>query len=82
MGRFLDMAREFEREHGLDMVPSPGTALPQNREAVQVPLAKLRPYLSANLQRLPDDDLLKLVNWDILRAWKRMLREMRGANGE
>jgi len=32
-------------------------------------IAKLRPYLSQNLQRLNDDEIIALVNADVLRAW-------------
>ena len=38
-------------------------------------LKEIRPYLSPPLRKLPDDRLLALVNWNIIAAWNRAMRE-------
>ena len=39
-------------------------------------LGDLRPFLPQSLQRLADDRLLALVNWSIMAAWGRALKEV------
>jgi len=52
----------------------------ENRFSNQIPtpeqiagvLSELRKYLSPNLQKLDDEKLLALVNWNYMLAWNRM----------
>lgn len=37
-------------------------------------LADIRPFISPALRRLPDSQLLALVNWNIITAWNSSLR--------
>ena len=39
-------------------------------------LTDLRPHLPETLRGLPDDRLLALVNWSIMAAWDRAVREL------
>ena len=45
-------------------------------QTVATILGDLRPYLPQSLQRLSDDRLLALVNWSIMAAWGRALKEV------
>lgn len=39
-------------------------------------LAEIRPHLPTPLQPLPDDKLLALVNWSLIVAWEKAIREV------
>lgn len=41
-------------------------------------LEELRPHLSPAMQRLPDDRLLVLVNWNIITAWNASIKKLKG----
>jgi hypothetical protein len=38
-------------------------------------LREMRPHLPSSLRRLPDDKLLVLINWSIITAWEKTVRE-------
>ncbi len=39
-------------------------------------LKEIRPFLAPSLQRLPDDRLLALVNWNIMAAWQKAIGKL------
>lgn len=43
--------------------------------AIAIILADIRPHLPKALQRLPDDKLLALINWSVMAAWEKAVRE-------
>ena len=48
---------------------------PMDRTVASI-LGDLRPHLPQPLRRLSDDRLLALVNWSIMAAWGRALKEV------
>ena len=61
------------REHKAELMMALGAT--PNVVIAEV-LSEIRPYLDAQLQRLPDSKLLVLVNWSIIHAWNRAAKEL------
>jgi len=66
-----DLRRSLS-EHKAELMVALGQPLDR---AVASILDSIRPHLSPALQRLPDDRLLALVNWNIITAWGAAVRK-------
>ena len=60
------------REHKAEVMVALGA--PANM-AVAAVLAEIRPYLPPALKRTSDENLIVLVNWAVIHAWNRSVRE-------
>lgn len=69
-----ETVREELRAHKAELLVALGEPLDRTVAGI---LADIRPFLSPTLQRLPNDRLLVLVNWNILTSFTRWL-ERRG----
>jgi len=63
------------KEHRAELLIALGLPLDQTVASI---LASLRPHLSPALRRLPDSQLLALVNWNIITAWEAAVRRACG----
>jgi hypothetical protein len=61
------------REHKAEVMVALGASAQMAVEAV---LNEIRPYLPPALKRVSNENLLVLVNWSILHAWNRSVREV------
>ena len=74
--RLPDELREALREHKAELLP----ALGESQDGVIASiLADIRPHLPPALRAQPDSSLLVLVNWSILHAWGKTVRELSDA---
>lgn len=70
--RLPEPLRQAIQEHKAEVMVALGVPIDQTVAAI---LQEIRPHLSPALRRLPDDRLLALVNWHIIHAWERAIRE-------
>jgi hypothetical protein len=71
--RLPEDLRTALREHKAEVLVALG--VPHDVVLASI-LRELRPHLTANLQRLPDSSLLVLVNFAILNAFGKYMREL------
>jgi hypothetical protein len=69
-----DTVREELRTHKAEVLVALGEPLDRTVAGI---LTDIRPHLSPALQRLPDDRLLVLVNWNILTSFTKWLESGR-----
>lgn len=67
--------RRAVREHKPELLVALGE--PMDRAVASV-LGDLRRHLAPPLRKLTDSQLLVLVNWHIIAAWQKLLREAEG----
>ena len=67
-----DDLRQALQEHKAELMVALGVPLDRT---VAFVLAELRPHLPKALRGLPDDRLLVLVNWSIMAAFDKAIRE-------
>jgi hypothetical protein len=70
--RLPDELRAALREHRAEILVALGAPIDR---AVATVLGELRPNLPPTLRKLPDGDLLVLVNWTIIAAWEKTIRQ-------
>ncbi len=75
--RLPDELRASLREHRAAIMIALGAPI---EKAVATILAELRPNLPPSLRRLPDGDLLALINWTIIACWEKTIRQAVGDN--
>ncbi len=63
--------RQLLREHKAEVMVALGAPMDRTVDAV---LNDIRPHLPPSLRRLPNEKLLVLVNWTIMAAWQKVLR--------
>ena len=64
--------KQAVRQHTPELMVALGAPMDRTVAAV---LGHLRPHLGPALQKLSDDKLLALVNWHIMVAWQRVMRD-------
>jgi hypothetical protein len=69
-----DTVKQELREHKAELLVALGEPLDRTVAGI---LGDIRPYLSPALQRLPDDRLLALVNWNIITAFEASIAKVR-----
>jgi len=70
--RLPDDLRSELAQHKTEVLVALGCPLDKTLAGI---LAELRPNLTPALRALPDDKLLALVNWHIIAAWEKAIRE-------
>ena len=71
-GRLPEGLREALREQKVAVMVALGAPIDR---AVAGIIAELRPNLPPSLRGVPDASLLALVNWSIIHAWEKTLRQ-------
>ena len=71
--RIPDAIRRELAEHKAEIMVALG--VPMDRTVAAI-LEEIRPHLSPALRQLPDDQLLALVNWSIIAAWEKTIRQL------